>query len=334
MPHSLSETGRALLRDRPPGNASVPTAEQTVAAGVTVPLAQHQFDALVAFVCEVGQARFTSSTLLRLLNRGDYLAVPEELRKWVKARRNGAVTVLPELTRRRQAEADLFRKPPHGYATPQLAGIAAVDAIQIGLGAISVAQAAQPDIAGTFQLSYETSNRMLTGPARQEMPGAQAPTQRYRRRLFYIDCAKWFQAHAEVLIEWQGNAYGEITDPRIWRQLTASTDWEHSSVDIAIRRLVQLPPNDRPDPRTWPITYSYTGSFDPVGNGKFEFSGKFDIDAFGGLRFFDAVVVSRSFIDTFIMGKPEEYVARGADLVAPVPEIPADQMAYLRKNLP
>ena len=34
------------------------------------------------------------------------------------------------------------------------------------------------------------------------------------------------------------------------------------------------------------------------------------------------------------MYRPEDYVVRGEDHIAAAPAIPADQMAYLRKNLP
>jgi len=45
-------------------------------------------------------------------------------------------------------------------------------------------------------------------------------------------------------------------------------------------------------------------------------------------------LVSRSLIDAFKMYRPEDYVVRGEDHIAAAPAIPADQMAYLRKNLP
>ena len=71
-----------------------------------VPLAQHQFDALVSFVFNVGGGAFRESTLLRELNAGDYDAVPRELNRWVKA---GGRT-LPGLVRRRGAEGVLFSR--------------------------------------------------------------------------------------------------------------------------------------------------------------------------------------------------------------------------------
>jgi lysozyme len=52
---------------------------------VRVPLAQHQFDALVLFVFNIGRTAFENSTLLRLLNSGDYHSVPAQLRRWIHA---------------------------------------------------------------------------------------------------------------------------------------------------------------------------------------------------------------------------------------------------------
>jgi len=60
-------------------------AESTVRQAVHVRLTQHQFDALVLWVFNVGPAAAARSTLVRLLNRGDYASVPEQLRRWVYA---------------------------------------------------------------------------------------------------------------------------------------------------------------------------------------------------------------------------------------------------------
>ncbi len=85
--------------------ADVAEASATVGSAVVVPLNQHQFDALVSFTFNVGSGSFRDSTLLRLLNGGDYASVPNELNRWVFA--DGKV--LPGLERRRRAEGTLFR---------------------------------------------------------------------------------------------------------------------------------------------------------------------------------------------------------------------------------
>ena len=71
---------------------------------VRVDLTQNQFDAMVSWVYNLGSGNLNASTLLKVLNSGDYVGVPEQLLRWNKA----GGRVLEGLTRRRQAEADLF----------------------------------------------------------------------------------------------------------------------------------------------------------------------------------------------------------------------------------
>jgi len=80
-------------------------AEATVRDLVRAPLAQHQFDALVSFVYNVGRGNFKKSTLLRLLNQQAFAAVPEQFLRF-----NWAAGVqLVGLTKRRKAEMLLFQ---------------------------------------------------------------------------------------------------------------------------------------------------------------------------------------------------------------------------------
>ena len=80
-------------------------AEQAVERLVKVPLTQGQFDALVDFTFNLGQGRLMISTLLKLLNAGDYAAAGEQLLAWDKV--NGVA--LPGLRDRRQAELALWK---------------------------------------------------------------------------------------------------------------------------------------------------------------------------------------------------------------------------------
>ncbi len=84
--------------------------EQAVNDLVKVPLNQHEFDALVSFVYNVGAGNFASSTLLRLLNLGKRQAAAAEFDRWVR----GGGVVLPGLVNRRNAEQALFLKPTGG----------------------------------------------------------------------------------------------------------------------------------------------------------------------------------------------------------------------------
>lgn len=81
---------------------------QGVTNAVTVPLNQNQFDALTSFTYNVGIGNFRNSTLLTLLNQGDYEGAGGQFYHWNKG---GNGQVLPGLVRRRGAEAALFNTP-------------------------------------------------------------------------------------------------------------------------------------------------------------------------------------------------------------------------------
>ena len=72
---------------------------------VTAPLSQNQFDAMVSWVYNLGPANLKASTLLKVLNAGDYEGVPAQIRRWNKA----GGEILDGLIRRREAEARLFK---------------------------------------------------------------------------------------------------------------------------------------------------------------------------------------------------------------------------------
>jgi lysozyme len=78
--------------------------EKAVDKAVQVPLSQNQFDALVSFAFNVGTGAFDKSTLLKVLNQGQYDQVPGQLRRWVKA---GGKTV-DGLVNRREKEIALW----------------------------------------------------------------------------------------------------------------------------------------------------------------------------------------------------------------------------------
>jgi len=79
-------------------------AEHAVNRLVTVPLSQHQFDALVDFTFNLGVSSLAKSTLLAKLNSGDYAGADAEFAKWVR----GGGRVLPGLVKRRALEAAWF----------------------------------------------------------------------------------------------------------------------------------------------------------------------------------------------------------------------------------
>lgn len=82
--------------------------ERAVARLVSVPLTQGQFDALVSFAFNLGEGALAQSTLLRMLNAGDYAGAAAQFDRWNKA----GGRVLPGLVRRRAAERALFEARP------------------------------------------------------------------------------------------------------------------------------------------------------------------------------------------------------------------------------
>jgi lysozyme len=71
---------------------------------VRVPLTQGEFDALVDFTFNLGSGNFSHSTLLALVNQGNFTAAANEFQKWAHA---GGV-VVAGLLRRRIAEQTEF----------------------------------------------------------------------------------------------------------------------------------------------------------------------------------------------------------------------------------
>ncbi|WP_164522467.1 lysozyme [Sphingobium yanoikuyae] len=65
---------------------------------------QGQFDAMVSFAFNVGEAALRSSTLLKKHLAGDYAGAAREFARWNK----GGGKVLPGLVKRRAAEAALY----------------------------------------------------------------------------------------------------------------------------------------------------------------------------------------------------------------------------------
>ena len=82
--------------------------EKAVDSLVKVPLNSNQFDALVSFVFNIGINAFSGSTLLKLLNSGNYKDASQQFKRWIYG--NGK-KALEGLVKRRTAEEKLFNTP-------------------------------------------------------------------------------------------------------------------------------------------------------------------------------------------------------------------------------
>jgi len=93
--------------------ADLQTATNAVEYSVHTPLTFEEESALVDLVFNIGSGNFSHSTLLKLLNAGDFTGATLEFDKWDKA----GGKVLAGLLRRRQAETDMFKKGMQNVAT-------------------------------------------------------------------------------------------------------------------------------------------------------------------------------------------------------------------------
>ncbi|MGK7898737.1 MAG: lysozyme [Xenococcus sp. (in: cyanobacteria)] len=84
--------------------------QQQIESMVKVELNSNQLSALSSFAFNVGIYGLESSTLLKKLNAGDYLGAANEFTRWNKATIRGIKRPLAGLTRRREAEKQLFLK--------------------------------------------------------------------------------------------------------------------------------------------------------------------------------------------------------------------------------
>lgn len=85
-------------------------AAATVSDAVTVPLTNTEGAALVDFAYNVGDENFRTSTLVRLLNAGDYRGAADQFTRWDEYTdpATGKRVVDHGLVRRRRAERKLF----------------------------------------------------------------------------------------------------------------------------------------------------------------------------------------------------------------------------------
>lgn len=125
--------------------ADVAWAVTCVNKSVKVAINQNQFDALVDFVFNLGCANLGQSTLLRLLNSGQHSDAAKEFLRWNRA----GGKVLAGLTRRRQAEMDLFNKPLANAPVRVTGSIVAAAAPKVPVRAVKATKTAGRSVKKT-----------------------------------------------------------------------------------------------------------------------------------------------------------------------------------------
>ena len=102
---------------------------------VFAPLNPNQWDALSAFVFNIGLDEFAQSGVLKRLNQGDLVRAACAMELWRKALVGGEAIVVEALVRRRAAEKALFLTPPDGAwvaaPTPLLRPLLDTDVTQV-----------------------------------------------------------------------------------------------------------------------------------------------------------------------------------------------------------
>lgn len=153
---------------------------QRFAAGVdslvTVPLNDNQRDALILFAFNNGLGAFASSTLLKVLNAGDYAAVPAQMMRWVYFTNPTTKKKEPSngLSARRAAEVSLWLRPPNGAVTVEAPSVTLTD----GTEGVSVVATPPPTKVTQTRTGKFQIGALVTGGTASIVQGYQqaAPT--------------------------------------------------------------------------------------------------------------------------------------------------------------
>jgi len=82
--------------------------EEVIMEEVQVEIHQNHFNALASLIFNIGTGAFRDSTLLRVLNEGDYMGAADQFLVWNKITVDGEKVASQGLTNRREAERTLF----------------------------------------------------------------------------------------------------------------------------------------------------------------------------------------------------------------------------------
>ena len=82
--------------------------EQAVNNSINSELTQNQYDALVFLCFNIGVNGFKSSTVVKMINSGQYDKVPDAIRMWNKISKNGKLVISQGLINRREKEIKIW----------------------------------------------------------------------------------------------------------------------------------------------------------------------------------------------------------------------------------
>jgi lysozyme len=142
--------------------ADVAWAVTCVNKSVTSAINQNQFDAMVDFVFNLGCAAFAQSTLLRMVNAGDFAGAAGQFGRWNKAKGK----VLAGLTKRRQGEMALFQKAATTAAAadaPAGVSVLRAAAAKVAADAVVVKDAVETKAAAVNTAAKKTAAKKGNG---------------------------------------------------------------------------------------------------------------------------------------------------------------------------
>lgn len=216
-----------------------------------------------------------------------------------------------------RATAQLFSPGPVAQRLP-----AAIEGLEVALTATITAQEQVALTQGGLHYESDKGSRLGSPPQPADHEYTATVLTALRDDMMLPDVQAVFKLH------WQGNEYGEMGGAYVQIDLAESTEFhEHGSSLEAKFTVLDTMPKKGDDPRFWAMQWVYEGNFDPLGAGQWAFTGKFEIDAFGGFRVLEHYVRNDTTSLSFGRKAPEYYVRRGINRptvspILPPPPIP------------
>lgn len=201
-------------------------------------------------------------------------------------------------------------------------GLEAVEAASLGLAAIPLVE--QSFTGGNINVEHFIITRSM-----KSEPSAKF-NQSYTYRLFNIEW--WSLGTTKVYVDLNitSNDLGEFSAKTEFNVKESAEGASATTINFSNRGVFAVEGTSVNDPRAYPFRVSYSGSFDPRGNGFYYFEGEFEFNAFGLLRFIKHDTKNKSTIP--IQGS-DSVVATGEEHNFSIPALPEKQRKILLKNI-